>query len=537
MCNPLRDVLRRKLAYSISFLLILCLLLTSATNAADPTLAGWWNFNEGSGSLAQDSSNNKNDGALENGTNWVAGKIGGGLQFDGTDDQVDCGNGDSLNITGPITIAAWVQPTGPGDSSYPRVVDKSSGTGGADAGYKLYLRSAENYLVTLSAGGTFPNSTMMVELDTWNYLAFITDGTQRKLFLNGEWQVWDDASLPVETSNPLYIGNGPAGARPFEGLLDEVRVYDRALAETEVEEIMLGIGGGWPYASNPIPDDGTLYEDTWVTLNWTEGDSAVSHDVYLGVTFDEVSEATPDSDVYRGNQETTFYVAGFPGFAYPDGLIPGTTYYWRIDEVNDADPNSPWKGDVWSFSIPANKAHNPVPSDGADSVALNVILSWTMGFGAKMHTIYFGEDYDTVANATVGLPVGTTSYNPGLLKAAKSYYWRVDEFDGFGTHKGDVWSFTTEGGISNPYPADGAVEITQTPILTWDPGVPAASHQVYFGTDESAVRSATTASPEYKGTKALGDEAYEPGQLAWETTYYWRIDEVNNVNADSPWKG
>jgi hypothetical protein len=55
--------------------------------------------------------------------------------------------------------------------------------------------------------------------------------------------------------------------------------------------------------------------------------------------------------------------------------------------------------------------------------------------------------------------------------------------------------------------------------------------------DEEAVRSATQASPEYKETKMLGDERYEPGKLTWETTYYWRIDEVNDVHPDSPWIG
>ena len=524
-----------KLTYTISFVVAFCLLLTSATNAADPSLAGLWSLNERVGSVAHDSSDNANDGTLQGGPNWVAGKIGGGLEFDGTDDHVDCGNDESLNITGEITIAAWVHPTGPGDSDYPRVVDKSNGTGGADPGYKLYLRSAENYLVTLSGGGVYLNSSSSLDLNAWNYVVYTTDGTQRKLFLNDAWEVWDETTLPVESSNPLFIGNSPAGARHFEGILDEVRVYNRALGEDEIQTIMFG--KGWPYAGNPSPADGALYEDSWVTLSWSPGDWAVSHDVYLGVNFDDVNEATPDSDVFQGNQTTTFYVAGFPGFAFPEGLVPGTTYYWRIDEVNDADPNSPWKGDVWSFSIPTNKAHNPVPADGAASVDPGVTLSWTTGFGAKMHTVYFGEDFDTVANATVGNPVGTTTYTPGPLKLAKSYYWRVDEFDGINTYKGDVWSFTTEGGISNPNPPDGAVDVTQTPILSWTPGAPAASHAVYFGTDEEAVRNATTASPEYQGAKALGDESYEPGQLAWQTTYFWRVDEVNDINPDSPWKG
>jgi hypothetical protein len=151
--------------------------------------------------------------------------------------------------------------------------------------------------------------------------------------------------------------------------------------------------------------------------------------------------------------------------------------------------------------------------------------------------MFFGEDFDTVANAILGIPVGTTSYDPGTLKLAKTYFWRVDQSDGLETYKGDVWSFTTEGAISNPDPADGAMDVSQTPILSWTPAAPAASHEIYLGTDEETVENATTASAEYKGSQALGNDSYEPGELAWETTYYWRVDEVNDTNPDSPWKG
>jgi len=288
-------------------------------------------------------------------------------------------------------------------------------------------------------------------------------------------------------------------------------------------------------ASNPIPADGAIHEDTWVSLSWEPGSAAVSHDVYLGDNFDDVAKGM--ADTFRGNQMSNFYLAGFPGYAYPEGLVPGTTYYWRVDEINDQNPNSPWEGDVWSFTIPSMEAFNPVPADGADSVSVNTQLSWTPGYGAKLHTVYFGDNFETVANATVGLPSGTASYNPGPLKAAKLYYWRVDEFDGRTTYKGNVWSFGTEGGISNPNPADGAVDVAQTPTLTWTAGVPAASHAIYFGTDSEVVRNATTASPEYKGTTTLGDENFEPGKLAWDTSYYWRVDEVNETNPDSPWTG
>jgi len=323
------------------------------------------------------------------------------------------------------------------------------------------------------------------------------------------------------------------------GMIDRVSWGFGATGDLFVDEVRIldAAGGVTAIASNPIPADGAYHEDTWVTLSWKPGDFAASHNVYLGDNFDDVNEATRDSDVFRGNQDLAFYIAGFPGYPYPDGLVNSTTYYWRIDEVNEADPNSPWKGDVWSFMVPPKTAYYPVPADGAELVPVNEKLTWTPGYGAKMHTVYIGEDYDTVNEATGGTASGTVSYNPGTLMLAKTYYWRVDEFDGSVTHKGDVWSFTTEGAVTGPNPVDGALDVKPSVILNWVAGAVAASHEVYFGSDADAVANATKASPEYKGPKALGDESYEPGRLLLGMTYYWRIDEVNSVNPDSPWAG
>jgi len=280
-------------------------------------------------------------------------------------------------------------------------------------------------------------------------------------------------------------------------------------------------------AGNPVPSNGSIYEDTWVNLSWSPGESAASHDVYLSDNFDDVNNGAEGT--FLANQAATFIVAGFPGFAYPDGLVPGTTYYWRVDEVNDTEPNSPWKGDVWSFSIPPKTAYAPDPVDTGESVAVNASLIWTPGFGAKLHTVYFGDNFDDVNDAIVGLPQGAATFSPGPLELAKTYYWRVDEFDGFGTYKGNVWSFITEGAVGSPSPAKGAVDVTQTPVLTWVPGVFADTHELYFGAD--------AASLELKGSGNLGSESYDAGSLEWNTTYYWRVDEANNANADSPWTG
>ncbi|HCO92772.1 MAG TPA: hypothetical protein DIU00_02275, partial [Phycisphaerales bacterium] len=291
--------------------------------------------------------------------------------------------------------------------------------------------------------------------------------------------------------------------------------------------------GSKPQAKNPSPYDGAMYSDTWVTLEWSPGDFAASHDVYIGDNFDDVNDGT--ADTFIGNQTLNFIIAGFPGYPYPEGLVPGSTYYWRIDEVNEVEPNSPWKGFVWSFTVPPKTAYSPDPADGAENADLNVQLMWTAGFGAKLHYIVFGEDFDEVNNAAAGTPHGTTTYTPGPLKLAKTYYWRVDEFDGAGTYKGNVWIFTTLGAVSGPNPVDGAVDVNPARILTWDAGAVATSHEVYFGTDADAIANATTASPEYKGSKALGEESYDPGLLTLNTAYYWRIDEVNGTNPDSPW--
>ncbi|UCE46435.1 MAG: LamG domain-containing protein, partial [Phycisphaerales bacterium] len=198
-----------------------------------------------------------------------------------------------------------------------------------------------------------------------------------------------------------------------------------------------------PYALRPDPKDGAMISSTWVSATWKPGAYAVSHNVYLGENFDEVNDGTVDSPVFQGNQTSDNFIAGFFGFPFPEGLVPGTTYYWRIDEVNDADPNSPWKGDVWSFWIPPTSAYDPSPSDGARYVDLDTTLTWQPGLDAKIHNIVFGDNFDEVNSAPAGSPLGGATFTPAALEADKTYYWRVDELNPPTTVKGEVWSFTT----------------------------------------------------------------------------------------------
>ena len=184
---------------------------------------------------------------------------------------------------------------------------------------------------------------------------------------------------------------------------------------------MLGVAALGPKFSayDPSPANGAILPDTWVSLGWTAGDTAATHDVYFSDNFDDVNDGT--GDAFRGNQAAAFFVVGFPGFPYPDGLVPGTTYYWRIDEI-EADGTTLHKGNVWSFTVPPKVAYAPVPSDGSEGADLGVKLSWTAGFGAKLHTVYLGDNFDDVNNAAGGPPQGSTTYTPASLKLAKTYY-------------------------------------------------------------------------------------------------------------------
>ncbi len=192
-------------------------------------------------------------------------------------------------------------------------------------------------------------------------------------------------------------------------------------------------------AGNPNPADGGLVEKTSTDLTWRAGSMAASHRVYFGESFDAVNEG-------QGEPVTTTAAALTVGQAppYAAGLTPGQTYYWRVDEVNDANPDSPWRGDVWSFRVRPLTAWDPTPADGILYVDPSQDLTWKHGMGSLFHTVYFGDNFESVEAAQGGgwMTMDTT-YGPGEMEIDKTYYWRVDEFAGAKTHRGDVWSFTT----------------------------------------------------------------------------------------------
>jgi len=294
--------------------------------------------------------------------------------------------------------------------------------------------------------------TFVLSSDDKGYSLSISSTDGRVILPEAVSGTWADAGL-TNVLGEVYASAWTQGASPGNemGL-----VLDRIVVNEE------GWAGGttFPLARSPAPKNGSMLEATWANLSWREGDLSVSHDLYFGTSFDDVNDGAEGTSV--GNLAAALQIVGFPGFPASEGLQPGTTYYWRVDEVNDADPNSPWKGDVWSFSIQPYTAFDPDPADGAEFVDPDGTFGWAPGFAAALHTFYVGTDFEEMSNAVGGVPQGEATLKPGPLDSEKVYYWRVDEFDGVETHKGDVWSFTTPGAAGSLQPANGAVDVQIT---------------------------------------------------------------------------
>ena len=443
--------MKRTTIICISFIIVNLMFAGQSYAKIDPqTVLGAWLLDEGTGNITEDASGNGNDGTLMGAPNWIAGWSGNALELNGTSAYVDCGNDETLNVE-VYSVSFWFNL--PSTQSWNHIISRGSHQGDGNPGavnWGVMMRDGQETILYEVYNDTVkPSLSVATTTGEWHHIVATHDETTMQLYHDGQLAGATPTGIFLDESRKFLIGArsdaGSAGGF-FNGSVDEVGYFNAVLAPEDIEAIMndglAGItGAGRPLARRPNPEDGALLDQAWGTLSWSPGDYAVSHNVYLGDDFNDVNDGL--GDTFRTNQAGAFFAAGVTGYPYPDGLVPGTTYYWRIDEVNDANAASPWKGYVWSFTVPSRKAIEPTPADGSDFIdAGTVTLGWTKGFSSVFHYVYFGDDFDTVTNATDGQDQVLTTYDPGALEPEKTYYWRVDEFDGT-IHKGDVWSFKT----------------------------------------------------------------------------------------------
>ncbi len=273
----------------------------SGTVAAGANPLAHWKLDDGAGPTAIDSAGG-HDGTLVNDPVWVAGKLDGGLDFDGDNDRVDVG---TFDVTGSgLTMMAWfnAETISTADG---RIVSKANGTSASDAWWQLSTTdSGSNRFLRMrvKAGGTtttFADSSENLTPGGWYFAVATYDSASgdMKLYLDGG-EVANGShaaggAVDVNPAVPVALGANGTAERFFDGVLDDVRLYDRALSATEVSALFAEGGGGatggnyldqfnneGSYAGN----DGTL---TWAT-NWLEinesngpssGDEVVTEDV------------------------------------------------------------------------------------------------------------------------------------------------------------------------------------------------------------------------------------------------------------------
>jgi len=414
--------------------MVACLVLALASSSM-AGLVGHWALDDGAGTIVRDSTANGNDGQLIGDPQWVDGVIAGALQFDGVGDYVEVPHDPVLAIEGQVTVAVWINAerhTGPGGSQWQGILAK----GGNPRLYSLYTEARGVLHFSTGPGGAYIGSlsTGQVPLNEWVHVAVVVD-SGHQYYLNGEpaGQGGQGATAVGGGTAPLTIGKTNE-ANEFLGMIDDVRLYDRALTPEQVQGIFSGNPPIFGKAEVPDPPDGAEGVLTPL-LQWTPGETAVFHDVYFG-TSPELTEAD------RVSTQQTFTI-----YYHTPGLEPGVTYYWRVDEI-EVDMVTIHTGDVWSFTAAPTRAYAPYPPDGASQIALDVELAWSPASGGISRNVYFGTNLADVEAGTGDTFKGklqvVTTFDPGDLEGETVYYWRIDEIDGNGdVMAGDVWSFRT----------------------------------------------------------------------------------------------
>lgn len=386
--------------------------------------------------------------------------------------------------------------------------------------------------------------------------------------------VADTDKLTVPLSDPLMPGD---------------RYYWRVVEVNDANNDSPWPGVVWSFqvraekAFAPIPIDGM----PWVNpdnpdLQWDYGIGAVGHAVYFSTERQAVADAASSAlKLTITDPEAVMD----PNFG-PGALQQNTTYYWRVDEILADDTRVP--GDVWSFTTLGDvegivgEYFNNMDLTGDPSVVredATIDFLWELNAPADgIEADYFSvrwtgelqvpwdDSYTFIVkrNDGVRLWIDSTPIIDGWsntggfvsdrgtvnLEAGRSYSLVMEFYSNDG-EAGALLSWTSDripqmivpaGALSaplkasRPNPGHQTTDVSQTPVLTWVAGSKANQHDIYFGTDPNAVANAT---PETAGiyVKRQPGTSYTPPALAWNTTYYWRIDEIDPGHPDSPWKG
>lgn len=444
--------------FSFLFLLITvyCLLPTGVAHASliqppnNLGLVGYWSFNEGNGTVATDFSGNGNNGTLTNGPTWVNGKRGKALNFDGSDDYIDVGNGASLRPSTAISICSWFLrrdgrvPSGANEQDI--IVRSSTAIGG---NYLLEFQNdgagADSITFDVGGGSNFsylPFSSVLVhELDKWIHLcATYSNGGSASFYVNGQYVApgvnnSETANIPTNVET-VYIGGKPSGGDNTNGKIDEVRIYNRALSATEVSALynskaavmnavsnggISGLVGYWPLDGSTtnwatgVTSDVSGNGNNGTMIGMSTSTSAILGKIGQALSFERNQRVTNgDVTIFDGLTEVTcsawIYVdsrnSGFVSVLRKDGSItclqlPGAENTWNTV--------------LWA---PTVKSHSVVVPASAMNRWVHFTVRWSASYGAPQ--IFLDGEYYSDMSVSTSVGSITNSSAPLVFGATET---------------------------------------------------------------------------------------------------------------------
>ncbi|UCD51240.1 MAG: discoidin domain-containing protein [Phycisphaerales bacterium] len=586
---------------SRKLILILTVLAGLIAGSALAEQIAYFPFSEGQGTDTVDATGNGNDGTLSAGVEWVAGQKGSGVHFDTAGERIVLNELDPSAAHNAMTLAAWINWEGLNHSiAQQGIIGKRQGWD-PGTGIKWFWQAQPSGALLFRAdwangGGTglwWGNTYLVPYANEWTHVALVWEDGAAIQYINGE-EISTGNITFQDTADDTIVSIGCVSAtntETFVGTIDEVRIYDTALTATELQKAMTG---DFKSSSAPGPPDGSTDIPQDVMLSWLPGDYAVAHDVYFGTNRADVDAAD------RSNPLGVLVSQGQTDLTYdPPGLLDfSQTYYWRVDEVNAAPDSSIFKGGVWSFTVEpfvypianvaATASHaeagsepvNTVNGSGLDADDLhginavdmwlaspgpdeplwiqyefddvyklsemwvwnyNVQFELVLGFGLKDVTIEYSADgvgWTTFGDVEFAKATATTGYAHNTtvdLTGVSARYIRLNVNSGWGPMGqfglSEVRFYYKPVVARDPQPAPAQEGVGVATTLDWRSGREAAAHELYFSSDRAAVADGTAL------VDTLTESRYQVEGLELGTTYYWKVNEVNDAAVPASWEG
>src|SRR5271155_621990 len=398
----------------------------SHVHASSSGLVASYSFNEGSGTTVGDSSGNGNNGTISGATWTTAGKYGNALSFNGTSSRVIVNDSSSLHLSSGMTLEAWVYPSSV-PSGWQDIIYKQTDIYFLEAGSGVSKHPPAIGATFSSNGDQFMAGTSSLPAKTWTYVAATYDGATLQLYVNGALVA--SRSLPdslTTSTNPLQIGGDAAFGQYFKGTVDEVRIYNLALSQAEIQNDMIPPVSQTVDTQPPTAPSNLIATSsgpTQINLSWTASTDNVGVTGYL-------------LQRCLGSGCTSFSQVATPtGTTYSDTTLAASSSYSYRVQATDAAGNlssfsniataiTPATPDTTPPTAPTNLTATPISTT-------QVNLSWSASTDNVAVTGYLLQrclGSGCTSFAQIASPTATT-YSDTTLAASSSYSYRVQATD------------------------------------------------------------------------------------------------------------